>query len=368
MKKLLLLVVLALLGAGLYRWAPGIGSAFSRPKNQEPEARFIATAEARDINYTIEVSGDVAPEVQLEVKSEVGGKVRKIHVVAGQQIRRGELLCEIDDTDLRSERASVLTQIEGAQLSVDRARLHFNRAKKLFKENLITREAYENISSDLAIAENGLARSQRQLQIVEDRISKTRIVSPTEGTLLSVAVVEGQVVIGAASVNSGTTLMMVADLSRLLLDTYVNQVDVARLEVGQKVTLRVESTKEQGVEGEIRFIAPVATVKNGVKGFQVKAAILNPGPHLRPGMTVNMSVPIARASDVLSVPVSAVFAEGGRQSAKRVVYVLGGQDAPPEPREVKLGVTSIDFAEIKEGLQPGERVLTVEPRMLTKKS
>ena len=114
MKKFFLLVILLLLGAGGYRFAPALKEFWSGSAEELPEERFIATAEKRDINYTIEVSGDVAPEVQLEVKSEVGGKIRAIHVVAGQEIRKGDLLCEIDDTDLRSERASVLTQIEGA--------------------------------------------------------------------------------------------------------------------------------------------------------------------------------------------------------------------------------------------------------------
>jgi RND family efflux transporter MFP subunit len=183
-----------------------------------------------------------------------------------------------------------------------------------------------------------------------------------DGTVLTVPVIEGQVVIAAASVNSGTTLMTIANLTKLLVETHINQVDVARLEPNLSVKLRVESLKDAEMDAKISFIAPVATIKNNVKGFQVQALIEKPSKRLRPGMTVNVLIPLASATDVVSVPISAVFRAEGN---KRVIYVRNGETT--ERREVKIGVTNTDFAQVIKGVDEGEEILLVEPGRLGQK-
>ena len=356
----------ALLAFGLAAGCKPVGTLYSRISGPSPKGvpeKYVVRAECRDVDYSIDVAGDVAPEFQLEVKSEVGGKVKKLYVEAGQTVKAGDPLCDIDDTDLQNQKASVMTEIAGGQLGVDRATRHYNRGKELYKAKLITKEAFDNLESDLAISRNELAKAQRKLQTVNDQISKARIVAPTNGTVLEVQVIAGQVVVPAASVNSGTTLMRVADLSKLIVTTNVNQVDVALLQLKQIVKVTMESVKQEMMEARVSFIAPVATIKNGVKGFQVQASILKPSPRLRPGMMVNLTVPVAHASQAVTVPVSAVFRG---PNDRRVVYVL--EDGKPQEREVILGVSALDYAEVKRGLKIGDRILSVEPRVLEKKS
>ncbi|MEI6561831.1 MAG: efflux RND transporter periplasmic adaptor subunit [Verrucomicrobiota bacterium] len=368
MKKVVafLLIVLVLPALWFTTGHKPLGAYWSRmtaAQTQEIPEKYVVPVERRDIDYSIDVAGDVAPEFQLEVKSEVGGKIKALHVEPGQKVKAGELLCEIDDTDLQNQKASVMVEIDGGQLLVKRAQDHFNRGKELFKAKLITKEAFDNLESDLAIQKNELAKSQRKLQTVTDQISKARIVAPSDGTVLQVQVTQGQVVVPAASVNSGTTLMTVADLSKLLVTTNVNQVDVAMLQLQQTVKLTMEAAKQETMEGRVCFIAPVATIKNGVKGFQVQAAIVKPSPRLRPGMMVNLTVPVAHADQAVSVPASTIF-RGTKE--RRVVYVLEG--GKPVEREVVVGVAGLDYTEIKKGLKEGEKILTVEPRVLEKKS
>jgi RND family efflux transporter MFP subunit len=355
MKKVAFLAVLAAALVGGGWWGVQSGKFGSRDKGEIAD-RFIARAEKRDIDFSVEVSGDVAPRFQLDVKSEVSGKIKALHVEAGDQVKEGDLLVEIDDRDLLTEKQSVLTEIDGANLTVEKDRRNFERAKELFNSKLISREQYDNLSSDFEMAQNSLVRAQRKLEILEDKLRKTKVVSPIQGTVLTRPVIEGLVVIAAASVNSGTTLMTVANLEELLVETHVNQVDVARLKEGQEVKLRAESIKDYSMNGRIIFIAPQAVPKNNIKGFQVQAIIANPNPRLRPGMSVNLTVPIAHADDALSVPISAVFKGEGNQ---KVVYVRNGEST--ERREVKVGVTNFDYAEIKSGLQDGESILLVEP-------
>jgi RND family efflux transporter MFP subunit len=355
MKKVVLFAVITTALAGGGWWGVQSGKFNSKDKGEDSE-RFLARAEKRDIDFSVEVSGDVAPEFELDVKSEVSGKIKALHVDAGDEVKEGDLLVEIDDRDLLTEKQSVLTEIDGAKLEVDKDRRNYDRAKELFEAKLISREQHDNLSSDFEMAQNSLIRAQRKLEIVEDKLRKTKVTSPMNGTVLVRPVIEGQVVIAAASVNSGTSLMTVANLGKLLVATHVNQVDVARLKPGQEVKLRADSLRDSSMTGQIRFIAPKASPKNNIKGFEVEAVILNPNPRLRPGMSVNLTVPIAHADDALSVPISAVFKGEGNQ---KVVYVRSGEST--ERREVKIGVTNFDYAEITSGLLEGESILLVEP-------
>ena len=361
MKKPALILALAALAGG--------GWFFFRGQMAKPEAKgaageeLVATAEKRDLESSIDVSGEVTPAFQLEVKPEVGGKLNAVRVVPGQTVKQGDLLVEIDDRDLLTEKDSALTEIEGAKLSMEKAKKNFERARELFEQKLVSREVFDNLTAEFEIAQNGLVKAQRKLQLVEDRLQKTKVLCPTDGTVLTVPVVEGQVVIGAASVNSGTTLMTIANLSKLLIELHINQVDKARLTLDKAVQIRGDALKDETLEAHIAFIAPIATVKNNVKGFQVQALIEKADPRLSPGMTVTLNIPIGRAEDAISVPVAAVFKGEGN---KRVVYVKNG-DAT-EKREVKIGVTNIDHAQILNGVKEGEQILLIEPGKAPKRS
>lgn len=318
-------------------------------------------AEVRTIDYSVQVSGDVSPQSQLDVKSEVGGKLKELHVVPGTPVKQGQLLVEIDDRDILTEKESAMTDIAAAKLQMEKARRNNERGKELFSQKLISQEAFDNFATELELAKNSLDRAERKVQIVEDKLSKTKVTAPNDGTVLTVPVIEGQVVIPAASVNSGTTLMTIANLEHLIVECHVNQVDVAKLRVKQKVKLRAESIKDSDMEAEIFEIAFVASLKNSVKGFTIKALIGKPAASLRPGMTVSMNVPIDRADDAISVPVAAVF----RSEGKRVVFVVDGQKT--EKREVKLGVSNVEHTQILTGLKVGEEILLVNPERTAKK-
>ena len=357
MKKLLsLAIIAALVGGGWFAKTRDWFGLFQKSNDNTQEDVPTALAEKKDIDFSIQVSGDVMPDTQLDVKAEVGGRIKVLHVVPGQKVKAGEVLVEIDDTDIRSAQATAKTEIDGATLAVTKAERNFERAKDLFEGKLISQEAFDNLSSELDIARNTLVKAERQMQVVKDQLSKTKVLAPGEGTVLTVPVVEGQVAIAAASVNSGTTLMSIANLSKLIVETHVNQVDVSKLSVRQQVKLLAEALKEEEMQAELIFIAPVATIRNGIKGFTVRAAIRQVTTRMRPGMTVQMTIPIAHAGDAVSVPISAVFKGKGNS---RVVYVRKGMKT--ERRPVKVGVSNTESAQILQGVQLGEEILLTEP-------
>ncbi len=326
---------------------------------------LIAQAERRDIESKLLLSGEVIPAFQVEVKPEVGGKVKSLDVETGQQVKKGDLLAVIDDTDLLTEKSASETEIAGAQLSVDKNRGNFQRAKALFDEKLISKEVYANLEADMLISENSLLKAESRMRSVEDRLSKTRIIAPADGTILNIPVNEGQVVTAAASVNSGTLLMTFADLSRLLIDTHVNQMDVGKVKPKQDVAIEMQGTDTRKIQARVEFVAPLATVKNNIKGFQVQALILDNGGRLKPGMSVSMTVPIGEAKGAVSVPIAAVFSEDD----ENVVYVKSSKQGQlADRRKVTVGLSNLSFAEITSGLEEGEEILLVNPRLLKSSS
>jgi len=322
---------------------------------KKDKAPPIVVAKRMDIAPVLPLSGEVAPAFQVDVKPEIGGKIKKIHVIAGQNVRKGELLVTIDDTDLLNERASAEAEIAGTRLRVEKILGNFSRAKQLFAQKLLSREEYANLEADYQIAENELAKSLFRRQTVDDRLAKTRVVSPADGTILDVPVNEGQVVVGAASVNSGTNLMGFADLSRLLINAHVNQLDAGKLSVGQIMVVHSPDSSDQDYQARIEFIAPLATVKNNIKGFEVRGVIEGNRESMRPGVSVSITVPIGKAEGVVSLPVTAIFERDG----KMVVYVLKGKEN--ECRNVVVGLMDSSRVEIKSGVGEGEEVLMVAP-------
>src|SRR6478609_1083311 len=151
MKRILLVSLLLVLlagGAWYYRAHKAAAPSNATVLND----RLLARAEKRDIDFSIEISGDVTPAATLDVKPEVGGRIKELHVEPGQMVKEGDVLVEIDDTDLLTEKESVLTEIDGARLSVDKTQKNLERGKELLSSHLISREAFDNLESDYALA------------------------------------------------------------------------------------------------------------------------------------------------------------------------------------------------------------------------
>ena len=315
-----------------------------------------AKVERKDLDFVVEVMGDLRPSVQVDVKAEVSGKIKKIHVSIGNTVKRGAPLLELDDSDLLTERDSTAIEIAGAKLQLSKAAVNAKRAQELLAGDLVSKQDAENLKLDADIAANSLERATKRLQAVEDKLTKTRIASPIDGVVTTLPVVEGQVVVGGPSVSAGTLLMTLANLTDMLISAHVNQMDVTRMIEGQGVEVTVDAFEGTKLEGKIQLVAPIATIKNNIKGFAVDILVTSQDRRIRPGMSANVRIPIAHAKAALSLPIEAIFREG----EKRFVFVKNGEKF--ERRKVEVGLTTSDRAEIKGGLQEGEVVSLVRPK------
>lgn len=353
MKKLAWLALpLLVLAAGTIYWLT------HRPSDPAVTSRDeTAAVERRTLEYVVKSSGEIAPAVQVDVKPEISARIKSVQVLPGQVVKKGDLLVELDDRDLQTEREAQEIRIRGAQVQLDQARRQLDRSRALQEKGLIPRQDLEQAQTMLDLAQNNLDKAQGSLRGVLDRLAKTQVFAPISGTVLVVPVVAGQVVVGAASVNSGTLLLTLADLSQMLIYTQINQVDITQLKLQQEADFTVDSVRNRSFKGTISLISPVATVKNNNKGFQVTVLIQDLDSAIRPGMTANLSFPIKRVERALSLPLPSVFTA---PDGSRTAYVWN-PTGEAEERRIEVGLVTFDYAEVISGLNEGERVLLVKP-------
>ena len=368
MKKWLL--TLAILGGIGYAAYPMLseklgGKSGAAETGKKSAPATTATVVARDINFAITAAGDIGPVDTVSVRPEVGGIISTLTLDIGDKVKKGDILFELNDKDLQTEKSSRKIEIAGAklaietqQLSLEKSKLNYERAKTLFEQKATTSSAFDNARIEyeltrnaLDIATNKLETAQSALQQVEDKLIKTVIRAPFDCTILTRPVSVGQAVSGAGGVNSGTEIFTIANLTDLIVSSHINQADVTRLKVQQEVSVSVEAVPGLKLVGHVNRIAPQATLKNGIKGYATRIILKNAAESVRPGMTASLSIPLASVGNVLAVPLAAIF----NDQADRFVYVQTGP-ATFERRTVELGVADYEFVAITNGLEPGEVV------------
>ncbi|HVZ16578.1 MAG TPA: efflux RND transporter periplasmic adaptor subunit, partial [Terriglobales bacterium] len=328
----------------------------------DPGRPTTAVAELRDINFAVNAAGEIAPAEQVSVRPEINGLLEVLKVDIGDHVKKDDLLFKLDDSELQQQRASNMTDIEKARLGVEKAERDYKRAQQLLEEKLISQEVYDDTKTDYELAKNGLERAQKDLAITEEHLTKTEVRAPFDCTVLTRPVSVGQAVSGSGGFNSGTEVLTIADLNSMIINAQVNQADVPRLKAGEPVEITIEAVPGLVATGKVERISPQATIKNNIKGYPTRIVLKNADPRVRPGMTANVKIPVASAASVTAVPLSAVFTEKNPDTSEmeRFVYVQQGDGF--EKRNVKVGVADYFYAEIEDGLKPGEVVSLELPK------
>jgi HlyD family secretion protein len=357
MKKLIVLIVLLGIGVGgYYGWKNWQKTAST---SAAPERATTATVELRNISFAVNAAGEMAPAEQVSVRPEINGKVDRLPVDLGDHLKKGDLLFKLDDKELQQQRASNLTDIEKAKLSLEKAERDHKRAQQLLAGKLISQELYDDTKTTYDLARNSLESAQRALAIIDEHLTKTEVRAPFNCTVLTRPVSIGQAVSGSDGFNGGTEVLTIADLNAMIINAQVNQADVPRLKVGEKVEVTVEAVAGLRATGTVERISPQAIIKNNIKGYPARIVLKNVDERIRPGMTANVKIPVASADNVTAVPLAAVFTEKTSEDGpmERFVYVQQGDTF--EKRNVKVGVSDFFYAEIQDGLKEGE-IVTLE--------
>ncbi len=315
--------------------------------------------------------GNIVPEQEVSVKSKIAGIVAEVHVAVGDRVRKGEPLIDIrpDPTPLeraeaRAESGDGAGDRGGRQAATSTAPRSSSRRACLSQKELDDRKsAYDSAHLRAQLEQERLDLLKEGRARIENREVSNRIVSPVDGTVLSLELHPGDPVVPLTSYQAGTVLMTLADMSELIFRGTVDEVDVGRLDVGCPVRFTVGAIPDAKVEGTLRRISPKARKQDSATLFDIEATI-NPADStvLRAGYSTNAKIAIARADSVLVLPERVVKYETGKASVR-----VPGKDGKPETREVTTGLSDGLLVEIKSGLDAGAVVLEPPRSTLAKK-
>jgi HlyD family secretion protein len=354
MKSLLsLLAVVAVALGGWFGWKK-FGSALA-PDAPAPRVAS-AVIETRSIRFAVTAAGDIGPAEQVSVRPEVNGKIDQLPVDVGDFVKKDALLFKLDDRDLVIERDGQDKLVERTRLELSQAEREFKRAQDLFSNKLISQELFEDSRTKFDLAKNSLDRAQKSLDLVLDRLRRTQVTAPFDCTVLTRPVSAGQAVSGSGGFNAGTEVLTIANLSDLIISAHINQADVTRLNVGQEVDVTIEAIPGLRIKGRVERLAPQSTLRNNIRGFAARILLKDVEKAVRPGMTANLSIPVASAENVVAAPLAAVFTETNPDSRQieRYAYVRSGEEW--EKRRIEIGVSDYFFAEVTRGLNAGDEV------------
>jgi len=321
----------------------------------------VARAEVREVEDIVRVTGEVTPALVTEIRSENSGQIAKIHFKAGELVDKGQVLIELDSSELASQINESTIEIEATHLQLEKSVRDLNRLKKLYDQKIVPEKEYQDARIDFLLAQNGLKLQEAKLETLKSRMAKTIITSPQAGTILEVNVQEGVVIMGANGASEGTLLMKIADLRNLIIQTNINEVDVTKLTVGAPVLIALESIPQAKATGELQFISPAASAgdddENDVRVFPIKAALVAEDPRIRPGISANLAIPISKERGV-TVPLAAVFYE------QKTHFVFRKDGGRFKRRVIVPGINDTQRVVVLEGLADGDQVALEKPKKI----
>lgn len=363
MKKLLIiLAIFALLGAGGYF----LKDRLPLPARESAESRLpAATVTLRDIVKSVDVSGYVEPLIATEVKSEVSGKILNIYVDNGANVRKGDKLVELDKTLAQADFDEAERNLTIQESALKKNQRDYERLQKLFADGFATERDMLDAKTAMEQSEISVAVQGARIAKQRENLDKTTILAPHDGMVSNLDITPGQVVIGAGSVNNGTTLMKVNDLSQMIVQANLNEFDVAKIALSTPAQLSFDSLPELKLGGNLFYISPsgissgtgsAASLSTALRVFPIKVSFEAPGKSIRPGISANISMVIARAEQALAVPISAVFIEG----RDRFMFVRDAEGKFAQ-KNVGTGINNDGYIEITEGVSEGDVVSLVRP-------
>ena len=246
----------------------------------------VEKAESRYLELTIEASGSVEAISTIEIKSKASGEILYLGAEVGDKVQKGDVLARIDQRTPSNTLSQAEADIGVSKVKLDNAASQLERGKQLHKSNGISDKAFEDIQELHASAKAQLVRAEVYLENARIALEDTLVRSPVKGKIITRAAEVGTVITSpTAAVGGGTLLMRMADLNKVRVRSYVDEVDIGKISIGQEAALRVSSYKDKKFVGYISKIEPLARVEQNVTTFPVLIDIDNQEALLLLGMT-----------------------------------------------------------------------------------
>ena len=376
-KIIFAIVLLALAGGGFYLYKQ------SRTPRLEELYRFQEITQG-DVAQSVSANGTLNPVTLVNVGTQVSGRVSKLYVDYNDQVKKGQVLLELDDSLFNAQIAQSQGNVRNAQASLELAQANEARIRSLFAQEYVSRQELDQSVQALKSAQAQLDTARGQLRQNQTNLNYSIIRSPVSGVVVDRVIDVGQTV--AASFQTPTLIKIAQDLSKMQIDSSFAEADIGNIRVGQKAKFSVDAFPNRNFEGVVKQLRLNPTVTQNVVTYDVVVSVDNPEQILLPGMTAYVSIMIAKHDDVLLAPNAALRFKPKQDEAAMDNPVReenqlrqgrskkkGGQDdmfagkvyvvrnGKLQPVRVSLGISDGRFTEIiSHDLKVGDRVVIGE--------
>ena len=354
----------------------------------------LGKVQAEDLQVSVREVGVVDPVTKVDVKSAVSGQVIALDVREGAVVAAGTLLAEIEpDVNQAQSLSDVQASVKDMELKLQDAERDFTMQKALFEQGLVGHDAFRSSQIKRDQAAESLRAAQMRYQIVEDRgipisgnaaSQKAHVTSPMAGVVIKRGVELGDMVTsGVSSFNAGTVLFTVADLKSLIIRVNLNEVDIAKVQVGQPVRITLDAYPQKVFTGRVSFVAPAAELVEKIKVFRVEVKLDELSDTFRTGMSANVEILGDKRAQAISIPLEALQKRDGKTVAYRLKPSLKPQQIAAakdgltgrnkfiwlsehwkdyfDVVPVSAGIATLERVEILSGLKPGQQVSLEDP-------
>ena len=319
----------------------------------------------KTLQNSVTATGTIEAVTSVTVGTQVSGIVNKLYVDYNSQVKKGQVIAELDKTNLLSELNTAKANLASAQSSLNYQAANMERYKTLYKKGLVSADEYENALLTYRQAKEQVASSKENVQRAQTNLGYATITSPIDGTVISKSVEEGQTV--AASFNTPELFTIAKDLTNMQVVANVDEADIGNVKEGDRVTFTVDAYPDDTFEGTVKLVRLEATTTNNVVTYEVVISAPNADLKLKPGLTANVTIYTQERSGVLAVANKALRFTPTKETVgkdmkivdckgKNKVWTLNGNTLTAHP--VTIGQSDGINTEITKGLKQGDKIVT----------
>lgn len=299
MKKIIIIIAVVLIAAGV-----GVYFLFFSGDKSNVIVLSTSVVKKGTIANIVTATGTIEPIQQVEVGTQVSGEVKKVYVDYNSQVTAGQLIAELDKTNLKASLEEAQTSYDKALNELNYVKKIFERQKSLHADNLISDADYEQAEYNYNNAKSSLSQTKANLDKAKTNLSYADIYSPVDGVVLSKSIEEGQTV--AASFSTPTLFTIAQDLTKMQVEADIDEADIGQIKVGQRVSFTVDAFQNDVFDGKVTQVRLDPTVTSNVVTYTVIIEANNPDLKLMPGLTATVSIYTMEIADVLTVPEGAL--------------------------------------------------------------
>ena len=334
-------------------------------KKKKEEVMFeTAKAEMTNIQNSITATGTIEPVTSVTVGTQVSGIVSRLYVDYNSVVKKGQVIAELDKTNLISELNNAKANLSSAQSSMNYQLANYNRYKTLYEKGLVSADEYESANLSYQQSRQQVAQARESVNKAQTNLGYATITSPIDGVVLSKSVEEGQTV--AASFNTPELFTIAQDLTNMRVIADIDEADIGGVIEGQRVVFTVDAFPDDTFEGRVTQVRQQASTESNVVTYEVVISAPNRDLKLKPGLTANVTIYTLEKNNVLTVPSKALrftpnqMLIGKNQTiedvkADKKVWIKQGDTF--KAVAVETGTTNGIFTEITKGLPEGTEVL-----------